>query len=235
MGENKQLIEKWSVKKKLNIIALLLCLGVGLTFVGFIGGHYVAETKNKNLVEKIEVEKIVYKEKVILPTSNYSIILDDEMKELSKYIQKRKSNQAVEICDLIAYHVINESHKHNIPSEVVVGIIEIESMWNVTAKSKANARGLMQILIEDGVDIDPKLAYGIQYNINKGIQILKSKLNKSKGNITLALEYYVGGDKTYHEQVYKFLGKYMLYKMNTDTPDLRKLDETDQRTENSTE
>jgi len=187
--------------------------------------------KTMNIAKVVEIEKIVYKDKLILPNSNYSIILDDEMKELSKYIKLRKSAQPIEICDLIAYHVITISHKHNIPSEVVVGIIEIESMWNIYAKSKANARGLMQILREDGVPIDPKLAYGIEYNIDKGIQILKSKLNKSKGNITLALEYYVGGDKTYHEQVYKFLGKYMLYKMNATTPDMRKPDEVEQGTE----
>ena len=184
------------------IIIIVLITSIG----GFM--HYKFKEK---IVYK---EKIIYKEKLVMPKSFYHIILNDEMKELSAYIKIRKSNQPKEICDSIAYHVITISKANNIPHDVTVGIIEIESMWNVYAKSKANAKGLMQVLIEDGIEIDPEKVYDIEYNITTGIKILKSKLNKSNGDISLALKYYVGGDDTYHEMVYKFLGKYVLYKMN---------------------
>jgi len=72
----------------------------------------------------------------------------------------------------------------------------------------------MQIFIEDGIEIDPKKAYDIQYNIQKGIAIFKSKLLKADGDISLALKYYVGGDEDYHKEVYKYLGRYTLYKIN---------------------
>jgi len=132
---------------------------------------------------------------------------------LSRYIKTRKSSTPIELCDIIAHEIITQSKANGIADDIIVGIIEIESMWNVYARSKKGARGLMQILLEDGVEIDPKKAYGVSYNIEKGIAIFKSKLKKAKGNITLALEYYVGGDKEYHKAVYKYLGKYTLFKI----------------------
>ena len=141
-------------------------------------------------------------------------ISNPDVELLSNYIKSRKSNQPRELCDKIAYEIITQCKLQNISEDVVVGIIEIESMWDVYAKSKANAKGLMQILIEDGVEILPEKSYDIAYNIQKGIEIFKSKLNKSGGNIFLALQYYVGGDKDYHKQVYKYLGRYTLYKIN---------------------
>lgn len=141
--------------------------------------------------------------------------VDPEIELLSKYIRHRKSTTPIEIADIIAYEIITQSRMNNIADDIVVGIIEIESMWNVYSKSKVGARGLMQILIEDGVEIIPEKAYGISYNIEKGIAIFKSKLKKAKGDVTLALKYYVGGDPDYHKAVYKYLGRYTLYKINS--------------------
>ncbi len=139
--------------------------------------------------------------------------IDPHITLLSKYIKIRKPSTPIEFCDIIASEIINQSKFNGIADDIIVGIIEIESMWDPTAKSKAGARGLMQILLEDGVEIDPRKAYGIAYNIEKGIAIFKSKLRKADGNITLALKYYVGGDKDYHKAVYKYVGKYTLYKI----------------------
>jgi len=148
--------------------------------------------------------------------------IDPEIALLSKYIKTRKINSPVEVCDKIAYEIITQSKLNHIADDIVVGIIEIESMWNVYSKSKAGARGLMQILIEDGVEIIPEKAYDISYNIEKGIAIFKSKLQKANGDVSLALKYYVGGDPEYHKAVYKYLGKYTLYKINNSNNEMMK-------------
>jgi len=148
--------------------------------------------------------------------------LEERIASLSNYIQLRKTVTPKEVADKIAYEIITQSDLNYIADDIVVGIIEIESMWNIYAKSKAGAKGLMQILIEDGVEILPEKAHDISYNIEKGIAIFKSKLKKADGDITLALKYYVGGDPDYHKAVYKYLGKYTLYKINHSTPEIIK-------------
>jgi len=149
-------------------------------------------------------------------------VIDPKIALLSKYIRTRKSSTPVELCDIIATEIITQSKVNGIADDIIVGIIEIESMWNVYSKSKAGARGLMQILIEDGVEIIPEKAYGISYNIEKGIAIFKSKLKKSKGDVSLALKYYVGGDPEYHKAVYKYLGRYTLFKINNSDIEIKK-------------
>ena len=141
---------------------------------------------------------------------------------LSNYIKMRKSSTPKEVADKIAYEIITQSRKNNISDSIIVGIIEIESMWNVYSKSKADAKGLMQILKEDNVEILPKKAFDISYNISKGIEIFKSKLKKSNGDITLALKMYVGGDSDYHKAVYIYLGQYALYKISASNVELSK-------------
>jgi len=161
---------------------------------------------------------------VVIEKAEVEEVIDPDIILLSKYIKTRKSSTPQEICDIIAYEIITQCKINHIADDIVVGIIEIESMWNVYAKSKANAKGLMQILLEDGVEILPEKAYNISYNIEKGIAILKSKLKKADGDITLALKYYVGGDKEYHKAVYKYLGKYTLFKIsNSPTEVIKKI------------
>lgn len=153
--------------------------------------------------------------KSVAPIASVSYKLPDpDIELLSSFIKSRKSSQPKEICDKIAYEIITQCRHHNLSDDIVVGIIEIESMWNVYANSKAGAKGLMQILIEDGVEIIPEQSFDIAYNIQKGIEIFKSKLQKANGDIFLALKYYVGGDKNYYKEVYKYSGRYTLFKIN---------------------
>jgi len=159
---------------------------------------------------------------VVIEQLKVEIEVDPEIALLSKYIKTRKTATPQEICDIIAYEIITQSKLNHIADDIIVGIIEIESMWNVYAKSKAGAKGLMQILLEDGVEILPEKAFNISYNIEKGIAIFKSKLKKAKGDVTLALKYYVGGDPEYHKAVYKYLGKYTLYKISNSSVEINK-------------
>jgi len=158
----------------------------------------------------------------IEPVEEIKEVIDPDITLLSRYIKTRKSATPQEVADKIAYEIITQSKLNHIADDIVVGIIEIESMWNVYARSKAGAKGLMQILLEDGVEILPEKSYDISYNIEKGIAIFKSKLKKAKGDVTLALKYYVGGDPEYHKAVYKYLGKYTLYKISHSNIEMNK-------------
>ena len=192
-------------------ITKLSWIGAFLTII-LLSGFAFHNSTNAS-IEYMEGSEIVIEEVVKA---------DPEIALLSKYIRTRKTNTPIEVADKIAYEIITQSKLNHIADDIVVGIIEIESMWNIYVKSKAGARGLMQILIEDGVEILPEKAFGISYNIEKGIAIFKSKLKKSKGDITLALKYYVGGDKEYHKAVYKYLGKYTLYKISNSPNEINK-------------
>jgi len=184
------------------------------TFIIIIILTGLAYNNSTGVYAKVENTEIEIKEIIFIP--------DPDIALLSNYIKTRKSSTPKEICNIIAYEIITQSKLNHISDDIVVGIIEIESMWNVYSKSKAGAKGLMQILLEDGVEILPEKAYDISYNIEKGIAIFKSKLKKSKGDVTLALKYYVGGDPEYHKAVYKYLGKYTLYKINNSNIEFNK-------------
>jgi len=173
-----------------------------------VTGIVIAQNKIKPV--NVSIQPLIIIEAPVIEAPE----IDPKIALLSRYIKTRKSSTPVELCDIIATEIITQSKANNIADDIIVGIIEIESMWNVYARSKAGARGLMQILLEDGVEIIPEKAYGVSYNIEKGIAIFKSKLKKSKGDVTLALKYYVGGDPEYHKAVYKYLGKYTLFKIN---------------------
>jgi soluble lytic murein transglycosylase-like protein len=167
--------------------------------------------------------KTVYqKGEIVIEQLEEEMKIDPEIELLSKYIKSRKTATPKEVADKIAYEIITQCKLNHIADDIVVGIIEIESMWNVYATSKAKAKGLMQILIEDGVEIDTDKAYGIAYNIEKGIAIFKSKMKKANGDVSLALKYYVGGDPDYHKAVYKYLGKYTLFKINNSKIEMMK-------------
>jgi len=155
--------------------------------------------------------------------------LSKDMEILSSYIQSRNNRIAVEIADRIAWEIHNQAELQNMEIGVICGVIETESTWNPFATSPKGAKGLMQILKEDGVEIDPKCAYDLRYNIQKGVEILKSKLQKSKGNLDLALHWYVGKEDGYTEKVFKHMNRYVAYKTRIATTE-ENVDRTDEAT-----
>ncbi len=136
--------------------------------------------------------------------------LTPEMKRLTNYIKITNERIPREVIKIIAWEIVTQAEQSNMDVNLLIGIIRTESDFHPMARSRANAKGLMQVLIEDGVVIDQNQVYDIKYNIQKGIEIFKSKLVKSKGNITLALRYYVGDKYTdkYPNKVKRHMTKY---------------------------
>ena len=143
-----------------------------------------------------------------------SFKLNQDMMIISNYIKKCNYNLARIITDKIAYEVVSQCKKEHISIEIILGIIQTESNFNPMAVSPKKARGLMQVLDKqyEGNNIDKAKLHDIAYNIEYGIKILKTKLKISKGNMSKALYYYVGRDKTYSGKVYKNISNFFNYK-----------------------
>ena len=104
-----------------------------------------------------------------------------------------------------------EATRANLPPELVLALIDIESNFDRFAISHAGARGLMQVmpfwLDEIGRPGDD--LFDIHTNLRFGCTILKLYLERERGNRTKALARYNGsvGKVWYPQRVYKALGK----------------------------
>ena len=100
-----------------------------------------------------------------------------------------------------------EAKRAQLPPELVLAVIEIESNFNPFAISHAGARGLMQVmpfwLKEIGRPGDS--LFRMETNLRYGCTILKFYLDKEKGNFMHALARYNGsrGQRWYPARVYR--------------------------------
>jgi len=149
---------------------------------------------------------------VEVPVEQPPEIVNPEVKIMSKYIKLRNNRVPNEVAMIIAESIVEVSEIYGISPYLLNGIAEKESIYDCYAISTANAKGVMQVLIEDGVEIDEKQVFNIRYNIQKSAEILSSKLKKSGGSIKVALEKYSGNAKGYSSMVYENIGRYIIYK-----------------------
>ena len=143
---------------------------------------------------------------------NQNLKDDLDIQLLKRYIMSRRSNMPKEFAVIIAQEVHAVSKKENVPLELVVGIIETESIWNAMAISDKGARGLMQILKADKIEINFEIAHDIPYNLEIGVGILKEKMASCNGNLPKALYNYSGGKTDYAVEVMKNVGRFQLFK-----------------------
>lgn len=87
-----------------------------------------------------------------------------------------------------------EATRADLPPELVLSVIHVESLFNRWAISSVGAQGLMQImpfwLKEIGREGDS--LFDIKTNLRFGCTILRHYLDKEKGNLTRALARYNG-------------------------------------------
>ncbi len=105
-----------------------------------------------------------------------------------------------------------ESKRVDIPAELILAVIHIESKFQQFAISKVGARGLMQVMpfwLKEIGHPDDNL-FDIRTNLRMGCTILKYYLDKEKGNITRALARYNGSLNSYRytSKVFKVLDKH---------------------------
>lgn len=151
-----------------------------------------------------------YKEVRYKPTS--------EVRVVAAYIKARNPRMSAEISALMARFISESAERHGLPVELVVGVIEKESMFNPSAAAEIPAakgefaRGLMQIYQGEGVVVDKEQAYDLQYNLDMGCTILNGKLRITKGDLAKALGNYSGNTKNYADDVMCNVGQFSMFR-----------------------
>ena len=111
----------------------------------------------------------------------------------SERLKKRKAEHhtRVEFLEALWY----ESRRAGLETELVLGLVQVESGFRKYAISSAGARGYMQVmpfwarLIGDG---DPRRLFHLQTNLRFGCTILRHYLERERGDMFMALGRYNG-------------------------------------------
>jgi len=153
------------------------------------------------------------------PEINYQKIVEQKQKELrvgriSEFIRYRVSTMPIEYSLIIAQNIVGVSEEYKVPVDLIIGIIEKESIWNAAAISSCGARGLMQILQGENIEVDTEQAHNINYNLSVGSKILLGKIQIVKGDLNLALSNYSGGANDYVNDVLVCMGRWVLFQQN---------------------
>jgi hypothetical protein len=86
------------------------------------------------------------------------------------------------------------AERHRMDPALVRAVIETESGWNPTAKSRKGALGLMQLIPTTAVRFGVNDAFSPQQNVDAGVRYLKTLLERYNGNLDLALAAYNAGE-----------------------------------------
>ncbi|MBI3562576.1 MAG: transglycosylase SLT domain-containing protein [Gammaproteobacteria bacterium] len=108
-------------------------------------------------------------------------------------------------------HIHYEASRANLPPELVLAVIEVESRFDRHAISKAGAMGLMQIMpfwLKE-IGRPNENLFDTRTNLRMGCTILRYYLDLEKDNITHALARYNGSINSYQytNLVYRALDK----------------------------
>jgi Rod binding domain-containing protein len=153
-------------------------------------GMGVAEQIYNSLTgETISSLKKITKEKFIAPIMSNSV--KNETKPVVNNI-KLNSNALNRIEEF--KEIINEaSNKYNVDKQLIKSVILAESAGKVDAKSRANAKGLMQLMDSTATDMGVKNPWNPRENIFGGTKYLSKMLKDFDGDIDLALAAYNAG------------------------------------------
>jgi len=130
--------------------------------------------------------------------------------DMSKRLADRISDPKERLLILKTVHY--EATRANLPPEMVLALIQVESNFDRFAISSAGARGLMQVmpfwLDEIGRPNDD--LFDIHTNLRIGCSILRLYLDREKGDRTRALARYNGsiGKVWYPQRVFRALSKH---------------------------
>lgn len=89
--------------------------------------------------------------------------------------------------------IINAAEEFGVPQSLIRAVITAESAGKPNAKSKAGAKGLMQLMDDTAEELGVKNSYDPDENIRGGAKYLKQMLEKFGGDKELALAAYNAG------------------------------------------
>jgi len=213
----------------LSVIAFLVLIG-GI----WLGVDFWNQTKilSRNL-KTVTTERDKYlsannliKEELSKMKSRISGIKNNDdllRRDIELYIRFNYNKIPKVVAKTIAFNIVTESKKQEMSPELVVGIIQVESVFNpmqVGKKTKYGyARGLMQVMPEWVKKFGLKSRHDlhdIDTNIKSGIRVFNIHLKEANGNISKGLYLYVNKDKAYINKVYTAVGKFVSFRSTVD-------------------
>lgn len=218
--EKSNKIKNNNYKKNNNFLFFILSIMI-LSFL--ITGGIILAIKNNKLNENVKditvvkmianfIKNDIYVEvPVEMPPDN------PEIEIISQYMKSRNSKLSIEICYIISKIIFEQSKDHNIPVNLIIGIIEKESNFNpsttieIPAKKGFYAKGLMQVYQGENIEVDQDKIYNLNYNIDIGCRIFNKKLELNNGNFEKALSNYSGNADGYTDMVLANAGRYSMF------------------------
>lgn len=183
------------VKKALSIIFLLF----------FSNSVYAVSQEHPD----DELRKIL--SKAINSADSFEDRFDAEvwLLDMSSRLKRRMPNTRKRLSFLKQVHY--EASRAEIPAELVLSVIQIESNFDRFAISRVGARGMMQIMpfwLKEIGKPDDNL-FHLRTNLRMGCTILKHYIDKEKGNLVRGLARYNGslGSTRYSDKVLNVLAK----------------------------
>ena len=107
-----------------------------------------------------------------------------------KKITLRQAERISKLAPLIE----NAARKHNVPVELICGVILQESGGKTRAVSHCGARGLMQLMPATARRFGVRNSFDPAQNINAGTKYLRWLMDRFDGNVELALAGYNAGE-----------------------------------------
>lgn len=103
------------------------------------------------------------------------------------------SNKSLERVDKYDQIIKDAAEKYDLDEKLIKSVILTESAGRADAKSKANAKGLMQLMDSTATDMGVKDSWDPEDNIHGGAKYLSKLLNQYDGEVDLALAAYNAG------------------------------------------
>ena len=121
------------------------------------------------------------------------------LSDMAKRLQNKTKMRNIKERFAFLQTVHTEAHRVNLPPELILAVVEVESNFDRWALSSVGARGLMQIMPFWGKELGKPSVnlFSMQENVRFGCTILRRYLDKEKGNLVRALGRYNGSLGSY--------------------------------------
>ena len=241
--DQKTKIELESKKKlKWIIISVSLCTTILLVGMTMVSANFYQKTVNMSKeIKTLTTERDTYAventtsqdELAKMKARIAGIKNNDDLlrRDIELYITHNYNKISKTVAKTIALNIVKESNEQEMSPELVVGIMQVESVFNpmqVGKKTKyGNARGLMQVMPEWVKKFNLKSKYelhDIDTNIKSGIRVFNIHLKEAndihiKGindKISKGLYLYVNKDRAYINKVYTAVGRFVSFRSTVD-------------------